>query len=129
MGTAEIFMSVERGYAYKTAAVIVWLMCMYAMAAGIRYNEFIKYNISGYRNFVRYIGGISYPVYLNHYSIGMVVVWWLFSLGFSTPLAFVLSMLCVLGLSMAVMSLEKRIQNAIRREFPRPDAKRDQMAV
>ncbi|RWK57717.1 acyltransferase [Mesorhizobium sp.] len=129
MGTAEIFISIERGYAYKTAAVIVWLMCMCAMAAGIRYNEFIKCKILDYDNFVRYIGGISYPVYLNHYSVGMVVVWWLFSLGFSTPIAFVLSMLCVLGLSMAVMSLEKRIQNAIRRGFPRPEAKRDQMAV
>ncbi|MCV3208645.1 acyltransferase [Mesorhizobium sp. YC-39] len=126
MSTAEIFISVERGYAYKFSAVIVWLICMCIMAAGVRHSEFIKFKLSKRHVMIKYIGGISYPIYLNHYSVGMVMVWWLFSLDFPTPVVFVLSMLFVLGLSMAVMWLEKRIQNAIRGGFPKPGAKRDQ---
>ncbi|SJM32225.1 acyltransferase family protein [Mesorhizobium delmotii] len=126
MSTVEIFISIERGYEYKLSAVIIWLICMYAMAAGIKYREFVRHNL--YRNnaLVKYIGGISYPIYLNHYSFGMIIVWWLFSLGFPMPIVFVLSILLVLGLSMAVMWLEKRIQNAVRGGFPKPAAKRDQ---
>ncbi|AZN98786.1 hypothetical protein EJ066_17385 [Mesorhizobium sp. M9A.F.Ca.ET.002.03.1.2] len=42
MSIVEIFISVERGYAYKLSAVIIWLVCMYAMVVGIRYSDFIK---------------------------------------------------------------------------------------
>lgn len=130
MSTVEIFTSVERGYEYKLSAVIIWLVCMYVMAKGIMYSEFIKGKLYDHRVMIKYIGGISYPIYLNHYTVGMVMVWWLFSLGFPTPIVFVLSMLFVLGLSMAVMWLEKRTQNAIKERFPKLGAKRDQkMAV
>ncbi|PDQ18302.1 hypothetical protein CN311_25480 [Mesorhizobium sanjuanii] len=129
MGTAEIFISVERGYEHKFSAVMIWFASMYAMARGVRHGEFVKHRLGEYRGLVKYLGGISYPIYLNHYSVGMVMVWWLFSLDLPTPIVFVLSMLFVLGLSMAVMWLEKRIQNAIKGRFPELGAKRDQMAA
>lgn len=126
MSTVEIFISIERSYGYKLSAVIIWLICMYAMAAGIKYGESVKRKLYKHNALVKYIGGLSYPIYLNHYSFGMIMVWWLFSLGFPMPIVFVLSILIVLGLSMAVMWFEKRIQNAVRGGFSKPAAKRDQ---
>ncbi|MET3580242.1 peptidoglycan/LPS O-acetylase OafA/YrhL [Mesorhizobium robiniae] len=125
MSTAEIFISVERDYAHKIYAVVIWLACMYAMAKGINHGKFIKYKLSKHQEIIKYIGGVSYPIYLNHYSVGMVTVWWLFTWDFPAPIVFVLSMLFVLGLSMAVMWLEKRIQSAVRGGGAKPAVRRD----
>jgi peptidoglycan/LPS O-acetylase OafA/YrhL len=122
MSTAEIFISVERGYAYKASAVIIWLVCMYAMATGIRYGDLVKRKLFERQMLIKYIGGLSYPIYLNHYSVGMVMVWWLFSFGLPMPVVFALSLLFVFGLSAAIMWLEKRIQNAVKGWFPKPPA-------
>jgi peptidoglycan/LPS O-acetylase OafA/YrhL len=76
--------------------------------------------LSEHRKIINHLGKMSYSIYLNHYVIGMVLVWWLFCIKLPAPVVFVVSVLCVLSLSTAIMWLERRVQNAISGRFPRP---------
>lgn len=117
MGILEIFITVERSYEYKISAVVIWVVCMCVMESGVMYVDRVNRKMEKHRWLINYIGGLSYPLYLNHYSVGMIIVWVLFSFGLPAGVVFVLSMFSVLGLSMAVMWLERKIQYAVKGWF------------
>ncbi|WP_167480946.1 acyltransferase family protein [Mesorhizobium waimense] len=129
MGMVEIFMSVERPNEYKIIAIVIWVMCMCAMAAGIRYADLVGSYLEKHKAIIIYLGGLSYPIYLNHYSVGMIIVWAVCSSGLPAGIAFVLSASIVLGLSMGVMWLERKIQTAVKSWFPNPSRKGVKLAV
>ena len=65
---------------------------------------------------IRTLGRLSYPVYLNHYTLGLVVVPALAALGWTRPLVFVAALTIVLAVSYAVMAYpERALQTAFKR--------------
>jgi peptidoglycan/LPS O-acetylase OafA/YrhL len=129
MGMAEIFMSVDRAFEYRTMAVVIWIVCVFVMIVGIKYVDLIGVYFRRNKSIITYLGGLSYPIYLNHYSVGMVIVWMVCSLGLPDGIAFLVSVSIVLGLSMGVMWLERKIQTAIKSWFPNPARERLKLAV
>lgn len=65
---------------------------------------------------IRALGRLSYPVYLNHYTLGLVVVPALAALGWTRPVAFVAALAIVLLVSTLVMAYpERALQTAFKR--------------
>jgi peptidoglycan/LPS O-acetylase OafA/YrhL len=58
---------------------------------------------------LRRLGRLSYPVYLNHYTLGLVVVPALAALGWSRPLVFVAALGVVLLVSSLIMAYPERL--------------------
>lgn len=65
---------------------------------------------------IRRLGRLSYPVYLNHYTLGLVVVPALAALGWSRPAVLVAALATVLLVSFLVMAYPERLlQDACKR--------------
>ncbi|UAJ11765.1 acyltransferase family protein [Glacieibacterium megasporae] len=58
---------------------------------------------------IRRLGRLSYPVYLNHYTLGLVVVPALAALGWSRPLVFFAALAIVLLVSSLIMAYPERL--------------------
>lgn len=100
-------------------AVAVWIGAMIFLVAAIRWNDYVKQSAT-----LRMLGDMSYTIYLNHYTTGMVVVYALHQAGIGGPLSFLLALASVLFISFLVLHAEKRI-----RRFVRPALKNIPRAV
>ncbi|TPN53279.1 acyltransferase family protein [Mesorhizobium sp. B1-1-7] len=120
MGIIEILLNLDNSGEYRYIAVSIYVFLLSAMALGNFFDLKMSKTSGMYRGAVKYIGRISYTVYLNHYALGMVIVWFLFRRGLSASAVFVVSVASVLIVSAGVSWLEKKIQNAITGRFARP---------
>ncbi|WP_411033337.1 acyltransferase family protein [Shinella sp. BYT-45] len=91
-------------------SVAVWLAAMAFLAAAIRWNDRVAPHPA-----LRLLGDMSYTIYLNHYTTGMVVVYALHQAGVAGPLSFVLALVGVLFVSFVVLRAEKKARNLVRR--------------
>jgi peptidoglycan/LPS O-acetylase OafA/YrhL len=109
----EVMISSERDLAKNLIAFVTWFICLCVMYAGTKNAKAID-SLFGTRKYVaKYLGGLSYPLYLNHYSTGMVIIWAISSFGFPPAVTFVLAFAVVLALSAGVMWLERKIQHSL----------------
>lgn len=129
MGVVEVIISIDSPEEYRGLAAIILSIFISIMVLGKWHDRFISERLNNHRKIVRYLGGLSYSIYLNHYVSGMVLVWWLFQLKLSAPVVLVVSGFCVLSLSSAVTWLERRIQNAINARFQHPRPGRATLAI
>lgn len=96
--------------------VILWLVALGILVASA--NERLpaadRLSSSSKRR-TRFLGALSYPLYLNHYTVGMVVSYHFAAISDSL-LRFSFSFVVVLLVSLLVLALEKRIHKAISRK-------------
>jgi peptidoglycan/LPS O-acetylase OafA/YrhL len=78
---------------------------------------------------IRSLGRLSYPVYLNHYTLGLVVVPALAVLGWPRPLVFVVALSIVLAVSYLVMAYPERALQAALKTAMRRRRKREVAAT
>nr|WP_295662736.1 acyltransferase [Polymorphobacter sp.] len=79
---------------------------------------------------IRRLGRLSYPIYLNHYTLGLVVVPALAALGWSRPLVFVAALGVVLTVSIAIMAYPERwLQTAFKNAMRGWHARREVAAT
>jgi peptidoglycan/LPS O-acetylase OafA/YrhL len=109
----EIMISSDRDLPKNLIAFAIWSICVYAMHAGTKNAKAVERFFGDRKKVSMYLGGLSYPLYLNHYSTGMVVIWAISSLGFSPIVTFVLAFAAVLALSAAVLWLERKIRHSV----------------
>lgn len=75
---------------------------------------------------IRALGRLSYPVYLNHYTLGLVVVPALAALGWTRPVVFVAALATCLLVSALVMAYpERALQTAFKRAMHWHTRRRD----
>jgi peptidoglycan/LPS O-acetylase OafA/YrhL len=101
-GLVEIAIS-TKSWPMGLASGLIWLAGLCAIIISFCSAESIERKFAKRSKLIRDLGRLSYPLYLNHYSLGMVLVPSLFAAGISAVLAFVISMTTILGSSWAVM--------------------------
>jgi peptidoglycan/LPS O-acetylase OafA/YrhL len=115
----EILITVDSDGELRSVSATIFLIFIAMMMVGKSFERQIDVTFKRYKYIIGYIGKMSYSVYLNHYATGMVLVWWLFSLGMRPVSVFFVAVTGVLALSAAITWLEKKIQIAIDARFLR----------
>jgi peptidoglycan/LPS O-acetylase OafA/YrhL len=121
---------VEIAIATKTlpvalASSFLWLASVGAIVFSFCRAEAIHQKFAKHSKLIRDLGRLSYPLYLNHFTLGMILVPSLFAAGFGAAAAFVIAMSAILASSWAVMRWpEAMAQSWMRRMLfgaPEPD--------
>ncbi|TPN50172.1 MULTISPECIES: acyltransferase [unclassified Mesorhizobium] len=120
MGVLEVLFSVDRAYSYRIAAAGIWASCVAAIILNVVSQDAVNSRLLGYSRAIKFCGRLSYPLYLNHYASGMIIVWFVNSFRLPAPVSFGVSLLTVLILSLAVLWLEGKIQGVAKSWFHTP---------
>ena len=119
----EIAASAGGGVAAAVQGAI-WLLAVVAIIASVRHGEAVERLLGGGQRLARDLGRLSYPLYLNHYSLGMVLVPSLFGLGMG-PVGTLLAALTIVVVSswLVVQWPERTGQQWLRRCLPTSSAR------
>jgi peptidoglycan/LPS O-acetylase OafA/YrhL len=95
-------------------AVLIWMGGVAGLVLSVAFRSDIYRRLKKYRKLLRDIGLLTYPIYLNHFVMGMTLVPALFAIGLASPLVFALSFATVLWSSWLIMSIpERALQSAL----------------
>ncbi|QKV17933.1 acyltransferase family protein [Oricola thermophila] len=124
-GMLEIGITMEAIHASISLAIALWLAGLLAILGSIVYRHRIAQQLSERRNTVKKLGLLSYPLYLNHYALGMVLVPSLFALGIDGGWVLLLSLFIILSSSWLIMvgpepMLRNLLRQAMFRTHPLP---------
>lgn len=101
-GLIEI--AISYGAAEKVVPMLlIWLCALVVIIASIRHAKEIQNFFQARHNTVRNLGRLSYPLYLSHYSFGMVLVPLLASLGLARTNVLLMSLAIIFATSWTVM--------------------------
>jgi peptidoglycan/LPS O-acetylase OafA/YrhL len=101
-GLIEI--TISYGAAEKVVPMLViWLSALIVIIASVRHASEIQLFFHARHDAVRNLGRLSYPLYLGHYSIGMVLVPLLASLGLARTNVLLMSLAIIFATSWTVM--------------------------
>ena len=107
----------------------LWLVGLGAVVASVRYRDAIARCLAGLHGPSRELGRLSYPLYLNHYSLGMVLVPSLFAAGLGPPAALAVSLAIVIASSWWVVRVPERWGQRALRRLLQPDPAPSRMAA
>jgi peptidoglycan/LPS O-acetylase OafA/YrhL len=92
----------------------IWMGGVAGLVLSIVLRSKIYRRLKSHRKLFRDIGLLTYPMYLNHFVLGMTLVPALFALGLERPLVFALSFATVIASSWFIMSVpERAFQSAL----------------
>jgi peptidoglycan/LPS O-acetylase OafA/YrhL len=89
-------------------AVFIWIGGVASLVLSVVFRSKIYRRLKNHRKLIQDIGLLTYPVYLNHFVLGMTMVPALFALGLERSLVFALSLATVLASSWFIMSIPER---------------------
>lgn len=119
-GILEVVITMDETNTSIALGVIFWLIGMAAVLASIRFAGQLARPLSGKRGIVRNLGLLSYPLYLNHYTFGMVLVPSLFALGLGQGWVLLLSLSIILATSWLVtIGPEPAVRGMLRQALSR----------
>lgn len=88
--------------------LLLWWASLATILVSVSNHQWISLRLKPWKGVVKDMGRLSYPLYLNHYSFGMVLVPALFSLNISRPWAFALSIFLVAFTSYLIVLYPER---------------------
>jgi peptidoglycan/LPS O-acetylase OafA/YrhL len=98
-----------------TVAVLIWIGGLASLILSIILRSKIWRILRNYQKLLVDIGLLTYPIYLNHYVLGMTLVPALFAVGLPGPLVLVVSLASVVTTSWLIMKIpERRLQSILR---------------
>lgn len=112
------------------ASLSIWWAALGLLVLCIKRPDLFGIHRLTTRRALVFAGKLSYPIYLCHYSVGLVLVFWLSRIGLARPLVFVVAISAVIMLSAVVAFLiEGPIQSGLRarwspRRTPAPQTRR-----
>lgn len=107
-GAVEIWLAMDQRLGtFIFAIVICTLFAWFAFAAF----QLQSLRVGG--RGLRFLGRLSYPLYLNHYTFGMCCTFWFASVRPSETAVLVTCLVAVSGVSLVVLSLETAVQRLI----------------
>lgn len=118
MGLVEIWLKNRFDLHNAIDAMAIWLAGMLWLGFSLRFSIGKRF-----RGLFRFLGNLSYPLYLNHHTTGMVIVWLLERGGFGGVEAFVIATLAVLTISTVVVMAEERLHAILRPRIAQIGAK------
>lgn len=119
-GILEVVITMYETNSSIALGVVFWLIGMAAVLASIRFAGQLARPLSGKRGIVRNLGLLSYPLYLNHYTFGMVLVPSLFALGLGQGWVLLLSLSIILATSWLVtIGPEPAVRGMLRQALSR----------
>jgi peptidoglycan/LPS O-acetylase OafA/YrhL len=86
----------------------IWLGGVAGLVLSVKFKSKIYSRLKIHSSFLRKVGLLTYPLYLNHFVLGMTLVPALFALGLGRALVFALSFATVFGSSWFIMSVPER---------------------
>lgn len=99
-----IQIAISYGAAEKVVPMLlIWLCALGVIIASVRHAGEIQSFFHARQNTVRNLGRLSYPLYLSHYSFGMVLVPLLVSLGLARTNVLLIALAIIFATSWAVM--------------------------
>jgi peptidoglycan/LPS O-acetylase OafA/YrhL len=98
-------------------AVFIWTGGVAGLILSVAFKSRIYRQLKAHGRFLRDVGLLTYPIYLNHFILGMTLVPALFALGLGRSSVFVLSFATVLGSSWFIMSVPERALQAVLLSF------------
>jgi peptidoglycan/LPS O-acetylase OafA/YrhL len=113
-GLAEVVLSVERTLFFRILGAALWMISVAMVLAGVVWGEWLEQRLKNRRRIMQFMGGISYPIYLNHYSLGMALLALLFGRSGTTS-AFLLGLAAIMAISWAVFAIERPAQRRLKR--------------
>ncbi|WP_375687307.1 acyltransferase family protein [Pseudooceanicola sp. LIPI14-2-Ac024] len=118
MGLVEIWIGLHGDTPRALAAMALWTGGLGWLVLSMRWS--VPARLHG---IARYLGGLSYTLYLNHYTLGMILTWALFRTGVEGVTACAIALGGVLLVSHLVLMAETRIRAALTaRRDRRPEA-------
>ena len=94
-------------------AVFIWMGGVSSLVLSVVFRSKIYRGFKNHGKLFRDIGLLTYPIYLNHFVLGMTIVPALFALGLERSLVFAISLATVLASSWFIMSLPERALRAV----------------
>jgi peptidoglycan/LPS O-acetylase OafA/YrhL len=89
-------------------ALAIWLAALFTVAISALFPERASTRLAGFDKVFRQLGLLSYPLYLNHYVLGMVLVAFFGRAGLNNTANFLLSIFIVFAISYFVMRVPER---------------------
>jgi peptidoglycan/LPS O-acetylase OafA/YrhL len=86
-------------------AIFIWLGGIVGLVLSVAFKSRIYSRLKIRSVFLQKVGLLTYPLYLNHFVLGMTLVPALVALGLERPFVFALSFAAVLGSSWFIMSV------------------------
>jgi peptidoglycan/LPS O-acetylase OafA/YrhL len=111
-GLIESGLMTERALPYMVAAALIWFSATAFMFWGVLCGDWINKTVGASAGLLRFLGNLSYPLYLNHYTTGSVVVMTAVAAGFAPTSSTVIGIATAIGLSCVLVVVEKPIQQA-----------------
>lgn len=107
----EIWFAMGLQIANFVLAIAICILFWGCLLASITRPQFRRYG-----RFVRSLGNLSYPLYLNHYALGICITGRLGGMGFSETQHLLVSLAAVLCVSFLVLRIEQTMRRVI---YPR----------
>lgn len=120
MGVFSVICSIEISFDrtdinYGLISIFIWWIGLLILISSVAFNKSIMLFVgSGGERTFRDLGNLSYPLYLNHYQLGLAIVPYLAKFNLSGGAVFVLSASFICLLSYIVMRLERFSQRYLR---------------
>jgi peptidoglycan/LPS O-acetylase OafA/YrhL len=109
--------------------IIVWAAGNVILILSVYFREQISHKLERKRGLVKKLGLLTFPLYLNHYTLGRVLVYNLARSNISTPIALALSVIIVCGSSWFIMLIAEPALQAKIRKFLNLDSTVRQEAI
>ena len=104
-----IELGINRGSAAEAfVTILLWWIGLAALVASVVWGETLSRLLGFWRKPIQDLGRLSYPLYLNHYTLGMVLVPTLASHGLGRGAAFAAALAIVVGSAYAIMRYPER---------------------
>jgi hypothetical protein len=96
--------------------ILVWAAGILALLASVHFQAAISEKFERYSDFVVKLGLMTFPLYLNHYTLGRVMVYSLVSSNLAAPISFAIAFTVICGSSWLIMIFpERMLQSRLRR--------------
>ena len=96
--------------------ILVWIAGVAALIASIHFQADISEKLAHHSDFVQKVGLMTFPLYLNHYTFGRVMVYSLVSSNLGRPLSFAIAFTVICGSSWLIMIFpERALQSGLRK--------------
>jgi peptidoglycan/LPS O-acetylase OafA/YrhL len=124
-----VFVSAIPTFEAAIIPIMVWVAGISILIASVFFRDEIGDILKPRRALVTKLGLMTFPLYLNHYTLGRVLIYSLISAHVGRPAVFAISLAVIFGSSWLVMTIPEPAIQARLRKFLRLDTSAAQQII
>jgi hypothetical protein len=124
-----VFVSAIPTFEAAIIPIMVWVAGISVLIASVFFRDEIGDILKPRRALVTKLGLLTFPLYLNHYTLGRVLIYSLISAHVGRPAVFAISLAVIFGSSWLVMTIPEPAIQARLRKFLRLDTSAAQQII